>query len=261
MVIEECKDIDVLFKVWKEYNEENPIDNNINGRWTREKSAFIKDGVLRLPNDGHSKWTDSSYPKVLFIIKDQYQDANNENNRWDEDIRDWLVWSDEKNTHRGEDNLNLKPVDGRANIFRQLGRWLYGVNCIRTEGRFVPYEEITDNVIKNYIKNNPMAIMEAKKQPGGSKLDEKVLRKYLERDKDFIKKEIELLNPDIIICCDGPGTIYKNLLRLFDEKNNDSKHCIGKIREHTLVINTYHPSARGKKKSYYQVIQSLRYED
>lgn len=252
-LIAECHDNDTLFKVWKAYNEKKPLRNKINGKMVCEKSAFISDGVLRLPEDRHNKWDESSYPKVLFIIKDQYQDAKDNNNRWDEDIRDWLVCKD-----RGEKNLNLKPVDGRTCIFRQLGRWQYGVYRIFAEDNFVPYEEVTDEVIKNHIKDNPLAIMEAKKQPGGSNLDERVLKEYIERDKYFIKREIEILDPDIIICCDKAGTIYNELLSIFEVACTEPNHCIGKIRNHTLVINTDHPSARKKRIPYYQVIEPLR---
>lgn len=252
-LIAECHDIDTLFKVWKVYNEKKPLRNKINGKMVSEKSAFISDGVLCLPEDRHDKWwLEPSYPKVLFILKDQYQ----KNDRWDEDIRNWLVCED-----RGEKNLNLKPYEGRACIFRQLGRWQYGVHCIFAKDKkdkFVLYEEVTDSVIKDHIKDYPMAIMEAKKQPGGSNLDERVLKAYIGRDKDFIKKEIEILDPDIIICCDKAGSIYNGLLCMFDVASNEPNHCIGKIRDHTLVINTDHPSARKKRNPYYQVIEPLR---
>lgn len=256
-LIAECHDYNTLFKVWKVYNEKNPLQNKINGKMVCEKSAFTSDGVLRLPEDRHIKWDESSYPKVLFILKDQYQDAEDENKRWDEDIRDWLIWSDEKNPHRGEDNRNLKSIKkGNKNIFRPLGRWLMGVHAILEKDSFMALEDLSDEAVTNHISNNPMAIIECKKQPGGAKLDRKVLKQYFDRDRDFIKREIELLNPDVIICCSG--MIYTEIVSMLGgDCHNQS---ITKICNHTYVINSYHPSYsfRGYEyKCYNYVISAL----
>ena len=37
---------------------------------------------------------------------------------------------------------------------------------------------------------------------------------YFERDWDLIKREIGLLNPDVIICCDKSGIIYNKIVKL-----------------------------------------------
>lgn len=256
-LIAECHDNDTLFKVWKVYNEKKPLRNKINGKMVCEKSAFISDGVLRLPEDRHNKWDESSYPKVLFIIKDQYQHAK-DNNRWDEDIRDWLVWSDEKNPHRGEDNRNLKSIKkGNKNIFRPLGRWLMGVHAILEKDSFMALEDLSDEAVTDHISNYPMAIIECKKQPGGPRLESKVLKQYIERDQDFIKKEIELLDPDVIICCDKSGMIYTEIVSMLGgDCHNQS---ITKICNHTYVINSYHPSYSfiGYEYQYNYVISAL----
>lgn len=255
-LIAECHDNDTLFKVWKVYNEKKPLRNKINGKMVCEKSAFISDGVLRLPEeDKDNKWTEPSYPKVLFILKDQYQHAEDTNNRWDEDIRDWLVWSDEKNPHRGEDNRNLK---GNKNIFRPLGRLLKGIHAILEKDSYIALEDLLDETVADHISNNPMAIIECKKQPGGANLDRNVLKEYLIRDRDFIKREIELLNPNVIICCDKSGMIYAEIVSILGGECHNQN--ISKICNHTYVINSYHPSYsyRGYElKCYNYVINAL----
>ncbi|MBQ0143020.1 MAG: hypothetical protein KBT06_09540 [Prevotellaceae bacterium] len=237
-LIAECHDIDTLFKVWKVYNEKKPLRNKIDGKMVSEKSAFISDGVLCLPEDRHDKWwLEPSYPKVLFILKDQYQ----KNDRWDEDIRNWLVWSDEKNPHRGEDIRTLKSIKkGNKNIFRPLGRLLMGVHAILENDSYIAFEELSDEVVADYISNNPMAIFESKKQPGGAILDRKVLKEYLVRDRDFIKREIELLDPNVIICCDKCGIIYAEIVSILGGECHNPN--ITKVCNHTYVINSYHPS-------------------
>lgn len=106
-----------------------------------------------------------------------------------------------------------------------------------------------------------MAIMECKKQPGGANLNNKVLLRYFERDWDLIKREIGLLNPDVIICCDKSGIIYNRIVSIFG-KDYDYK-TVAKVMSHTFVINSYHPSysyrsAANSELCYYYVVNTLR---
>ncbi len=254
--------IDKLFKKWKEHNADKALSNIINRKEVYEKVAFTSDGVLKLPNNKHFEWTKPEYKRVLFLLKDQYQNANDENARWDESICNWLIWDDEKNPKKGERNLNLEQIKkGGKNIFRPLGRWLLCVQSILEEDKCISFKEVTDDKIKECIKNNPMAIMECKKQPGGPNLNPAVLKKYLERDKDLIKEEIELLNPDVIICCDKSGIIYNNIVSILGENYNYK--TVAKVMNHTFVINSYHPSysyrsSSASERCYYYVVNALR---
>lgn len=44
---------------------------------------------------------------------------------------------------------------------------------------------------------------------------------YFERDWDLIKREIGLLNPDVIICCDKSGIIYNKIVSIFGKYYED----------------------------------------
>ncbi|MCQ2190946.1 MAG: hypothetical protein MJY63_04865 [Paludibacteraceae bacterium] len=254
--------LDKLFEEWKERNADKALSNIINRKEVYEKVAFTSDGVLKLPNNKHFEWTKPEYKRVLFLLKDQYQNANDENARWDESICNWLIWDDEKNPKKGERNLNLEQIKkGGKNIFRPLGRWLLGVQSILEEDKCISFKEVTDDKVKDCIKNNPMAIMECKKQPGGPNLNPAVLKKYLERDKDLIKEEIELLNPDVIICCDKSGIIYNNIVSILGENYNYK--TVAKVMHHTFVINSYHPSysyrsSSASERCYHYVVNALR---
>lgn len=245
-----------LFDNWVKRNSDIPLPNIINGRAVYEQVAFTYDGVLRLPNNKHFVWTEPEYKRVLFLLKDQYQNAD-ENDRWDEPISNWLICDG-----RGEQNLNLVAIKrGGKNIFRPLGRWILGVHSILNDDKCIPFKDVTDDKVKDCIKNNPMAIMECKKQPGGPNLNLTVLREYLERDKDLIKEEIELLSPDVIICCDKSGTIYNKIVSILG-MTYDYK-TVAKVMNHTFVINSYHPSysyrsSRTSEICYYYAVNALR---
>lgn len=201
-----------LFECWEKLNSENAIPNIINKKKVYEKVSFTSDGVLSLPNNKHFVWTNPEYKRVLFLLKDQFQ-KNNHDDRWYENICNWLICDD-----RGEQNLSLGAVrKGNKNIFRPLGRWLLGVQSILEEDKCISFKEVTDDKVRECIRINPMAIMECKKQPGGANLKPAVLKKYLERDKEFINKEIKLLNPDVIICCDKSGIIFNNIVSMLGE--------------------------------------------
>lgn len=248
------KEMNLLFSDWKKQNADKVIKNKLNKVYVIEKIAFTYDGVLRLPFSKHSKWTNPNYKRVLFMLKDEFQDEYDESNRWDAHVREWLICP-----NRGEQNLNLKPIKkGNKNIFRPLGRWLMGVHAILENDSFMALEDLSDEAVTNHISNNPMAIIECKKQPGGANLDRKVLKQYFDRDRDFIKREIELLNPDVIICCDKSGMIYTEIVSMLGgDCHNQS---ITKICNHTYVINSYHPSYsfRGYEyKCYNYVISAL----
>lgn len=54
--------------------------------------------------------------------------------------------------------------------------------------------------------------MNINKRGGSSSTDFKELNKYAEKYKEFIKREIEIINPDYIICCGSYWQIIESCI-------------------------------------------------
>lgn len=90
----------------------------------------------------------------------------------------------------------------------------------------------------NYYLNN-VAFINIKKIPGGGKSIDQQISRYYDRHKDFILKQIELINPDIIINC---SRVDKLLYDNATDINENYDYSFGKFGT-KLVINTNHPMA------------------
>lgn len=114
--------------------------------------------------------------------------------------------------------------------------------------------------VKDFFNTQPFAIVECKKQPGDGKLDDKELKWHLRNYGDFLKREIEILAPSMIVC--ASQHIYRFVLDMFPQEELTS---IGKeynsIRLHkptgVLIFCSYHPSAYTK--SVEEIYDSVMY--
>lgn len=93
---------------------------------------------------------------------------------------------------------------------------------------------------------NDIALIEVKKlNEGNGRSSYSDIRYYARRDKDFIKEQIELTNPNIIFCC-STGDFYSDDIYGDEEWVHlicDSK-CNCYQHGNRLIIDFYHPSTR-----------------
>ena len=102
-----------------------------------------------------------------------------------------------------------------------------------------------------------VAKINVKKQPGGSTSSFAEISKAMEDYKEFLVKQVKLLNANIIVCCDGRGVIlnaikdwvYPNAKQVNDYVWYDKD-------SETLLINSYHLSARKSYQSLYDRVIS-----
>ena len=98
--------------------------------------------------------------------------------------------------------------------------------------------------------------MNLKKTNGISQSNNDDILKYVDNDKDFIVKEINIIDPDVIICC---GNIFY-LNSVFNEiKFNDSYYCFSNssVSKNRLFILCNHPGAFIKKAYLYYGLMSI----
>lgn len=222
---------DTLFKSWKAQSIKDGF------------SDFCEDGLMYrgeitnfVAQDGNTYWFRkngneetlwANAPKrVMFLNKDVPYNPN-------QDIREWI--------------LRQNETDITALHYKNIAIWLYGLLNIDANGRSPIFEDIDDTKIYSpFIDKTPIALVNCKKESGESSISNETLSEHIERYKNFLRDQIQILDPDIIVCGGGSGMIkdfvkanvYSGLMEVnswmyFDESKNK------------LVIDSFHPSYYG----------------
>lgn len=208
--------------------------------------AFTKDGIVYKNGEENEQteqnWTNSS-KRILFLLKDQHQKREEGESFWSEDIRYWI-----KDVETDTDRALKQKRENRElgnRFFKHLAYIFWGLSKAETQNSW-EFEEVIKNEhqVKKYFNTQPFAFVECKKQPGDGKLDNKALQRHLNDYGDLLKREIEILNPNMIVCTST--YIYKFVQKMY---NGELKTIEGhnSIRFHSnsgnLVFCSYHPSA------------------
>ena len=208
-------------------------------RWKTERGYqyFISDGIL-----DEEEWNRQNY-KILFVLKE----ANWENSN--ADLCEFLL---------------SESSSSYWKTWNNVARW---TKALLKGGEYLRYVSKSD---KSYWLRK-VAAMNLKKVGGDAVAEDETIREYAEKDKKYLKEQIELYNPDIIICC-GRG-IGKNADILHDIVFDSSQvsdwkepitlsnynYFIASISNKQVpVVSFYHPQMRGNhemfKKRYDEMI-------
>jgi len=257
--------LNTLFDCWKEGLPED------------SQNKFCKDGLML--KYGHpdsyvdEKW-ETAKRRVMFILKDNPDGC-------EQDTRLWLC--DEIN---GENNRNLSGGRiGKTGFLPNIARMLYGFLKTDINSEYFPnFDTISaaKNEVKEVFNTAPFAFVESKKNAGKSTVSSKEINTALNRDEIFLKKEIDILRPNIIVCCDADDEVFKFVtehyfLNAKPEKieykfgiwNGESEDivkgmkpcCLCYYPEHNVVVvKSYHPTRLGKNDwmIYERVISPFR---
>lgn len=205
-----CQTLDELFALWKKAHnyEENYKETTVDGI---DKNVFVADGYIDKNCYGKSGY------KVLFILKE----AN---------IKEYDVSIDSSQAGFYTDYIN----GGKPNIPKQqekIGRMAYYLQNGENENAKIPSEAQLKNALKC------AAFMNINKRGGAKNTNPQKINAYYNKYEQFIKKEIELINPNCIVII---GTTGANVsINMFAAEN--------KIR----AINMWHTAYRmsGQKRS------------
>lgn len=240
-------ELETLFKEWK---DRLPLGAN-----------FTKDGIM-YQNDVSEeqtiqKWLESP-KRVAFLLKDQHQfDVST----WDEDIRYWLKDMPQDNPGALENKRRnrelIAPIfNGKRvgkSILKPIAFLFWGLSMVE-KGADWWFGDVVANIkdVKKLINSHPFALVECKKDPGGPVCNDAVLNQHLQTYGGLLKKELEILNPNMIVCTHN--SIYNSVKSMFpgDEITElGDNPQLGNIAWHkntdTLIFKAFHPSAR---KSY-----------
>lgn len=244
-----------LFKKWKaSYPDENIEDK------------FCPDGLVVKYKDEDSgydinqEW-EKSKRKIMFIVKDCPDDY------WGHDTRRLLVGYEDN--EKSQDNAwKTRNLKGRTGFFKNIARLLYGLYYMTEENKGEEFNTQVHNIdnLVSAINEIPFAYIEAKKMAGTKTCSSTSLRKALDKDSGFLMDEINILKPNIIICCDNNGDIFNSLVKNYFNSVIPDEDCRWdyefELEDGTkcgfycklyyypekgiLLFNSYHPTRLGK---------------
>jgi len=209
-------------------------------KWKKERDYkyFITDGVL-----DETEWKNQDY-KILFVLKEaNWENAN-------ADLCEFLL-------------SESSPTYWKT--WNNVARW---IKALLEQGE---YPQRVSSADKSYWLRK-VAVMNLKKVGGDAVAETETIRDYAFADRVFLKEQIGLYKPDIIICC-GRGT-GKNADILHDvifeseqisqwqeiETGTQYSYFTVVIDNKTVpVVSFYHPQMRGGhtifKKRYEEMIE------
>ncbi len=206
-----------------------------------EKNANIPDESMNIVDDGLC-WAS--------ISKDCPSKANNywPENLWKESAVRILFLLKEPNGKEGEDYKEWDWAKGSEIFGNTLAYWLEGIMKCSAD-YFPQYADLSTR--KDILQKFPLAIMNLKKVAGDSSASWEEIWHYAEQDADFLKRQIQILNPNVIVCCGSNdcGDNYRKVISiaeeiLFPEKHFDKVNlwCHFCKESNLLLIDSYHPS-------------------
>lgn len=172
-----------------------------------KQHLFCKDGIM-LKNDSainvNLLWKHSQR-KVAFLLKDCPDE-------WGYDTREMLLdIHDKHGNEQGKKNRELEVP-----FLKNLAKLLYGLLEMSPKNVDTPFNnQYVDNRMDEVVdcwNTKPFAFIESKKLAGGDRVKEKDIIDALEKDELFLKKELDILHPNIIVCCNGTGDSIFNFV-------------------------------------------------
>lgn len=153
---------------------------------------------------------------------------------------------DSKDPYTEEFPLRDQLADKPHPWWRTVANWCAGLSGIHEE-KNLTWDELQNSDIRDSLK--PFAFMQLKKVTGGSSIGANVLAEHAVGDKVEILKQIQIYQPEVIICC-GVGNLVRALLGGSDwlETQRGVKYVtVDMDGNRTVVIDYMHPSARAAR--------------
>jgi hypothetical protein len=223
------KQLDTLFEQWEQKTIDNGLEN------------FCRDGLMykgeKYSDSNNEYWFrhrgsedelwGNAPKRILVLAKDPHEDGRY-------DLRERMCREN-----------NAEVITNR--FYKNIALWLYGLLNIDNNGKSPLYNTVTKKEYTDFFDQTSFAYANIKKVAGESSITNRVLRQYFDCDKDFILKEILILDADIIICCGGSGIIKDFIVEnVYKDLKFINNWMYYSESENKLIIDSYHPSARNQ---------------
>jgi hypothetical protein len=145
------------------------LENELFAEWKKTNKNFSTDGVV------NESLYNVSCKKLLFILKETNKAGE------DFDLRSFLA------------------NGGRPQSWDNVTRWVMGIRSLDTDIKWSDIESIDQEQRKTNLST--IAVINMKKETGGHTTDHKKFRETVKREKELIKRQIDLYDADYIILC------------------------------------------------------------
>lgn len=192
----------------------NKEENKLFDEWKTKHKEFVPDGLVNVNSYVFAR------PKITVILK-------------------------EVNAKNSFDLMSFvrKGAEG-GKTWNNISRWIANILYDKD------YDEVDymgEKERKKYLA--PISVINLKKTPGGGTANNSEIDKFAKADREFIKKQLEIYDPDIIICGGTGDMLIESVLNL--DNNNWiylSNYLSYLIYKDKLIVKTYHPDSRISKK-------------
>lgn len=186
------------------------------------KRKFTWDG----PSD-FEQWENAN-PKILFLLKEALGDF-------------------EPASPQRKKDIGNKP------FLLNIARWKFAIKHMFEELNQIPFFDSFEKPHNLGELMDDIAVVEVKKVDEGKGASDLVeINKYAENDKEFLKEQIDIINPQIILC----GYTVDNYYTIFGGYNPttmkviiEDSRCACLSHYNRLIINFYHPSTRSRARA------------
>lgn len=230
---------DALMNIWK-------------AKHHAEQNGFAEDGIVS-PERWFALPTEKE--RIMILLKEAYakEDAKSEKK---------LVWNEAKwlahEPCMKGCGMDCRSCEITGGSFNAVAEWVYGITNAR-DGELKEYDNwlgARSRKMKEYraVRDDLLsriAVVNIKKSSGAKSSDMKDIMSYAEWDKDFLKEQIELIKPTVIVC----GGTYEMLRHIYPElgemeHSSNGATMLGDIK----VIASCHPNAHIKNEAKYRAV-------
>ncbi len=184
---------------------------------------FIRDGIVSLED-----WYRQPTPKICYLLKEAYSDDE------------------------GFDLAKLLHKKEPWQMWKKVAVWTEAIFQAFGDGKEYDQERIQANIRRN---TDRIAIINVKKSNGQSESDYKEIGDYAITDRGFLRRELDIVNPDIIVC----GYTNHCLRTILGDEwvNNETSMTLFGEWNGKLVIDYYHPASQYPNRVNYYALMAI----
>lgn len=204
------------------------LNKKINKYYEGKDRKLIRDGIVNIEEYFNSKI------KILWILKEPYCDKANGGGGWS--------ITDNLNSERSENMKNDSQSTWHPIAYSSFGI-LNGFKKFEEMGKIPVAKEINSSLKK-------IAFINFQKLPAKTSSVNKEIGDAFTRDKEILIEQINVINPDVIICGAGDNA-YGRFLKHFNLVDDSLNKCL---------IQVYHPSQTKMNRGKYvnEIIEKVK---
>jgi len=207
-------------------------ENKLFKEWKNHRDNFVSDGIVN--EEAYAK----SDKKLVFVLKE----INSSEFGWD--LREFL-----------------KNRNERSQTWNNVTRWVMGIREMHKDFLWAYLKDISKKQRIEQIRS--ICCVNLRKSPGGHTTDGKRLIEIAYEDKDYINRQINLYDADLIICCGKMvGDLFKGIMK-FERPLQWAETRRGiqfyEFKPGRFIISYSHPEARVQDNIlYYGLIDAVK---